>query len=158
MIEPLRMDIELACPQEHAFATWTEHFARWWPPGHTVTGNPAAIVLEPRLGGRIYERTRDGQEIDWGEITAWDPPHGFAYLWHIRRDRADATDVEVRFVATRDDTTRMEITHNGWERLGAEAESWRDANRGGWAGLLPHFIAACTPSTAYEEEHAIHEL
>ena len=116
-----------------------------------MTGDPADIVLEPGLGGRIYERTLDGREIDWGEITSWDPPHGLAYRWHMRRDRADATDVAIRFVATRDDTTRMEITHTGWERLGAEAESWRDANRGGWAGLLPHFIAACTRST--EEEH-----
>jgi hypothetical protein len=40
--------------------------------------------------------------------------------------------------------TRLEITHTGWERLGAEAETWRDANRGGWAGLLPVFAAACT--------------
>ena len=154
MIEPLRLDIDLACAQEHAFETWTEQFARWWPRSHTVTGDPAAIVLEPAVGGRIYERSRDGHEIDWGEITAWDPPHRFAYRWHIRRDRADATDVEIRFVATRDDATRMEITHTGWERLGAEAESWRDANRGGWAGLLPHFVAACTSPAAHEEERA----
>ncbi|MFI7065170.1 hypothetical protein ACIBL3_29545 [Kribbella sp. NPDC050124] len=32
------------------------------------------MVLERRLGGRIYERTQAGDEIDWGEITAWDPP------------------------------------------------------------------------------------
>ena len=42
----------------------------------------------------------------------------------------------------------MEITHTGWERLGAEAETWRDANRGGWAGLLPHLRrAACREPT-----------
>jgi hypothetical protein len=31
----------------------------------------------------------------------------------------------------------------GWERVGAEGRSWRDANAGGWNGLLPHFAAAC---------------
>ena len=142
MIEPLRVEVDLDCPPDHAFVTWTERFAQWWPRGHTVSGDPADVVLEPRLGGRIFERTRDGAEIDWGEITAWDPPRRLAYRWHIRRDRADATDVEIRFVA-RGNASRMEITHTGWERLGAEAETWRDANRGGWGGLLPTFAAAC---------------
>ena len=152
MIEPLRVDVEIDCPPEHVFATWTERFGQWWPRGHTVSGDPAAVVLEPRIGGRIYERTREGEEIDWGEITRWDPPHGLAYLWHIRRDRADATDVDIRFVASDRGTTRVEITHTGWERLGAEAETWRDANRGGWSGLLPVVAAACAePSNGTEE-------
>ncbi len=144
MIEPLRVELDLACSFEHAFRTWTERFADWWPRGHSVSGDPAAIVLEPRLGGRIFERTRDGAEIDWGEIIAWDPPHGLSYRWHIRRERADATDVAIRFVPLGERSTRMEITHTGWERLGDEAESWRDANRGGWDGLLPVFVVATT--------------
>lgn len=145
MIEPLRVELELACSPEHAFRTWTERFGTWWPPGHSVSGDPAAVVLEPRLGGRIYERTHDGQEVEWGEITLWDAPRRLAYLWHIRRDRADATDVEVAFLpdGTSGDRTRVEITHTGWERLGAEAQTWRDANAGGWSGLLPHFTQAC---------------
>jgi uncharacterized protein YndB with AHSA1/START domain len=143
MTEPLRVDIEVACASVDAFSIWTERFGDWWPRGHSVTGDPAAVCFEPRLHGRIFERTRDGLEIDWGEITEWDPPRRLAYLWHIRRDRADATDVEISFIAVGNDATRVEITHTGWERLGAEAERWRDANRGGWAGLLPNFIAAC---------------
>ena len=152
MIEPLRVDVDIACSPEHAFATWTERFGQWWPPSHTVSGDPAAIVLEPRIGGRIYERTHDGTEIDWGEITGWDPPQRLAYRWHIRRDRADATDVEIRFVAVHAGSTRMEIIHAGWERLGAGAQAWRDANRGGWSGLLPVFAAACTQPIRTLEE------
>jgi hypothetical protein len=153
MTEPLRVDVDIDCPPEHAFATWAERFGDWWPASHTATGDPAAVVLEPRLGGRIFERTRDGGEIDWGEITGWDPPRLLAYTWHLRRDRADATDVVIRFVATDDGRTRMEITHTGWERLGADAETWRDANRAGWGGLLPVFVAAARtdPSAPHEE-------
>jgi uncharacterized protein YndB with AHSA1/START domain len=145
-LEPLRVDVELACPADHAFAVWTGRFDQWWPRGHTVSGDPTDVVLEPGVGGRIYERTGDGREIDWGEVTGWEPPHRLAYRWHIGRDRADATDVEVRFVALGPDASRVEITHTGWERLGGEAEAWRDANRGGWQGLLPHLVAACTTS------------
>ena len=145
MIEPLRISVDVACPPEHAFVTWTARFGVWWPWGHTVSGErEATVVLEPGVGGRIYERTPEGVELDWGEITGWEPPVRLAYLWHIRRDRADATDVEITFVALDDGTTRVDIVHTGWERLGAGGQAWRDANAGGWAGLLPHFTAACT--------------
>lgn len=148
MIEPLRMSVDVACGPEHAFATWTERFGTWWPRGHTASGDPGATVfLEAGVGGRIYERTSDGAEIDWGEITGWDPPARLAYCWHIRRDRADATDVEISFVPLVDGTTRVDIVHTGWERLGTEAQAWRDANAGGWGGLLPHFITACKERT-----------
>lgn len=144
MIDPLRVSVEVACGPEHAFRTWTAHFGTWWPRGHTVSGQrEARVVLEPGVGGRIFECTPDGTEIDWGEVTGWDPPRRLAYLWHIRRDRSDATDVEITFVPLDDGRTRVDIVHTGWERLGAEAQSWRDANAGGWSGLHPHFVTAC---------------
>jgi hypothetical protein len=139
VIDPLELTLDIDCAPDHAFDVWTSRFDRWWPRGHSVSGDPAAIVLEPHVGGRIFERTADGTEIDWGEVTVWQPPERLAYLWHIRRDRSDATDVELTFADAGDGTTRLHIVHRGWERLGAGAEEWRDANRGGWHGLLPHF-------------------
>ncbi|MGZ4626595.1 MAG: SRPBCC family protein, partial [Kineosporiaceae bacterium] len=54
----------------------------------------------------------------------------------------DATDVLVTFVPVGPASTRVEVEHTGWERLGADADRWRDANRGGWTSLMPHFAAA----------------
>jgi uncharacterized protein YndB with AHSA1/START domain len=143
MIEPIRLSFEVACPPEHAFAVWTEQIDRWWPADHTVSGtDDLLVVLEGRPGGRIYERTPGGIEHDWGEVTIWEPPARLGYLWHLRRDRADATQVEIRFSAAGSDRTRVDIEHIGWEALGAEAETWRDRNRGGWAMLLPWFVDA----------------
>jgi uncharacterized protein YndB with AHSA1/START domain len=143
VIEPIRIAFEVDAPAGHAFEVWTARIGQWWPADHTVSGEHGlAIVLEGRAGGRIFERTRDGVEHEWGEVTIWEPPDRLAYLWHLRRDRADATEVEIRFVDRGDATTRVEIEHRGWERLGAEGESWRDRNHGGWATLLPHFEAA----------------
>ena len=141
MIEPLELSFEMDCPPSHSFDVWTSRYSQWRRRRHSVSGEPAAIILEPRVGGRIYERTNDGTEIDWGEVTVWQPPERLAYLWHIRRDRSDATDVELTFTDAGDGTTRLNIVHSGWERLGSGGEEWRDANRGGWAGLVPHFTA-----------------
>jgi hypothetical protein len=100
------------------------------------------VVLEPRRGGRIYERTAAGVEHDWGEVTVWEPPTRLGYLWHLRRDWADATEVEIRFVDAGPGRTRVEIEHRGWEALGSDGPSWRDRNEGGWSTLLPAFLAA----------------
>jgi uncharacterized protein YndB with AHSA1/START domain len=140
--EPLRFDLEVTCSVEHAFEVWTSGIAAWWPADHTVTGEPVpAVVLEPGVGGRIYERAGDGVEHEWGEVTVWEPPGRLAYLWHLRADRSDATDVSIRFLPT-ERGTRVEIEHTGWERLGTRGDTWRDRNRQGWSTLLPHFRAA----------------
>jgi Activator of Hsp90 ATPase homolog 1-like protein len=141
VIEPIRLAFDVDCPPDHAFETWTSRIGQWWPLDHTVSAeNGLSVVLEGRPGGRIFECTPAGIEHEWGEVTVWEPPTRFGYLWHLRRDRADATDVEIRFVERGGGLTRVEIVHSGWERLGTEGESWRDRNHGGWATLLPWFI------------------
>jgi uncharacterized protein YndB with AHSA1/START domain len=143
VIEPIRIEIDVAAPRLHAFEVWTTRISQWWPADHTVSAEPdLTVILEGRAGGRIFERTRDGVEHEWGEVTVWEPPTRLTYLWHLRRDRADATEVEIRFVDRGDATTRVEIEHRGWERLGSDAEWWRDRNLGGWSTLLPHYQAA----------------
>jgi uncharacterized protein YndB with AHSA1/START domain len=144
VIEPLRVNLLVECRPEHAFRTWTERTAAWWPPAHTVSHDPrASIVFEPRAGGRIYERTPDGREHEWGEVTAWEPPHLLAYRWHIATVPEEATEVEIRFRPTPSGATEVAIEHSGWERLGERGQPWRDANRAGWDGVLPDYASAC---------------
>jgi hypothetical protein len=141
---PLTVSFEVACSVEHAFTTWTAGLGSWWPLDHTVTGQDGlTVVMQCRVGGRIYERTRDGVEHDWGEVTVWEPPSLLGYRWHLGSDRADATEVEIRFRA-HDQGTRIEIEHRGFDRLGSRADQWRDRNQAGWETLLPHVRAALT--------------
>lgn len=147
MIEPIRLSFELPCSAAHAFDTWTKRVSTWWPPSHKTSGDPEALVtFEPRVGGRIFERTSDGREVDWGEILEWSPPNRLRYSWHIATDRANATEVTIEFTDLADHQTRVEITHDGWDRLGDRGPSWRDRNTGGWSGLLPVYRRACAPN------------
>jgi len=141
MTAPLRMSFDVACSVEHAFTVWTSKIGTWWPADHTVSGRPDLVVLQGGVGGWIYERTREGTEHDWGQVTAWEPPARLPYLWHLRSDRRQATDVEIRFTALAADRTRVEIEHGGWDRLDG-AVDWRDRNRNGWQTLLPHYATA----------------
>lgn len=142
MTAPLRVAFDVDCPPDHAFTVWTSKLGTWWPRQHTVSGEPEEIVLEDGPGGRIYERTAAGERHDWGEVTVWEPPRRLSYLWHIGRERATATEVDITFVGDGATRTRIEIVHTGWDALGDEAAARRDQNRGGWKAVLPHYVAA----------------
>ncbi len=142
---PLTVELELECPAEHAFTVWTSRIDSWWPPDHTVSGHPERVVLQGHVDGRIYERTSDGTEHDWGRVTAWDPPSRLAYTWHLGSTPQAATEVEILFRPVGDRASRIVIAHRGWERLGDGAVVGRDRNRAGWSTLLPHFLAATSP-------------
>lgn len=137
------MEFTVACSPEHAFRVWTERISQWWPKGHSVSSDPEMeVVIEPRLGGRIFERTPAGDEHDWGEVTRWEPPRVLGYLWHIAQSREDATDVTIRFDGE-GEGTRVSISQAGWERLGERAIPLRERNQSGWAALWPHYERAC---------------
>jgi uncharacterized protein YndB with AHSA1/START domain len=141
-MEPIALDFTVGCPPAHAFDVWATRTSTWWPHGHSVSGEPGlAITFEPRPGGRIFERTPAGEEHDWGEVLAWEPPRRLAYVWHLRQDKRDATRVEITFAAE-GAGTRVSIVHSGWERLGDRAAPLRERNRNGWGGLLPHYARA----------------
>jgi uncharacterized protein YndB with AHSA1/START domain len=154
MIEPFRRTFEVAAPQDHAFDTYTRDIDRWWPASHTHTGrSDLRIVFEGRAGGRIFERTPEGEEHDWGRVRVWEPPARLVYSWHLRRDPAEWTEVEIVFRPISDETTRVEIEHRGWERLGARGQDERDEHGSGWGTLLPHYQSA-VEATAWKEEKA----
>jgi uncharacterized protein YndB with AHSA1/START domain len=141
---PLELSFSVDCPRERAFELWAEHTSMWRPKGHSVSADPGLVVtFEPRPGGRIYERTADGVEHDWGEVLDWEPPHRLRYLWHLRFDRSDATEVDVTFTAA-GDGTEVAIGHSGWERLGAAAEQRRKRNRRGWSGVIEPYRRAAS--------------
>jgi hypothetical protein len=153
VIEPIELNFTVECSQEHAFDVWTARASMWWPVAHTVSAHPGLrVTFEPRVGGRIYERTPGGVEHEWGEVLTWDPPRHMSYLWHIRGDRSDATEVMISF-AEDSDATNVTIVHRGWERLGSRGPGWREQNEAGWAGVLPDYRRACLELGVREPEH-----
>jgi uncharacterized protein YndB with AHSA1/START domain len=129
-IAPVTKSIVVKRSPEEAFRVYTEGIATWWPfETHSPSGKSETLVIEPREGGRLYERTTDGEELDWGEVLAWDPPRRFAHSWHL--GQSVATEVELRFTPQGDDTL-VELVHSGWERHGEYAAKLRAQYDSGW--------------------------
>jgi uncharacterized protein YndB with AHSA1/START domain len=139
--EPLIVEFDVDTPAGHAFDLWTRRCAAWWPPRHTVSGDPASITFEPRPGGRIVERASNGDEHEWGEVLEWEPPVRLRYLWHLFFDRTEATEVEVTFTQV-DERTTVRLEQRGWERLGAAGVQRRDRTHTAWAAITDSYARA----------------
>lgn len=138
--EPLRLGFEVSCSVDHAFRAWTERFAAWWPRGHGISAD-GEIVFQRGVGGRIYEVDEQGVEHDWGRVTAWEPPHRVAFVWHLHRPVELGSEVELSFAAADGGLTHIELVQGGWERFGDDASTWRARNLAGWGAVIPHFEA-----------------
>jgi len=151
MLASVRRTITVETSRERAFALFTERAGSWWPATHHIAPQPfVAVVMEPRVGGRWFERSAEGAECEWGHVLAWEPPSRVVLAWQLTAewkyepDMAKASEVEVRFVAEGAKRTRVELEHRGFERHGAGAEKMRTAVEGpsGWTQCLTQFNEA----------------
>ncbi|HWH36966.1 MAG TPA: helix-turn-helix domain-containing protein [Candidatus Limnocylindrales bacterium] len=70
-------ELRFRCSAERLFAALTSDTLAWFP--HTYGGERTQrIVVEPRVGGLIYEDWGHDAGHLYGQVTVWDPPHRFA--------------------------------------------------------------------------------
>ena len=150
MVAPLSGTITVGVPVERAFKVFTESFNTWWPAEyHIGEADVAEAVLEPKEGGRWYERGVDGSECDWGRVLAWEPPHRLVVTWQINGrwefdpDPAHASEIEVRFSEAGPGQTTVQLEHRHLDRL-VEGQALRDGISGGgsWNAILEQFAKA----------------
>ena len=137
VIPPLVKSVLVSLSVEDAFRLFTEGYARWWPLlSHSVGEEHAqTCVLEAGIGGRIYEIIDDGRQVEWGRVLAWEPPRRLVFSWYPGRQPDTAQQVEVTF-RVQGERTLVQLTHTGWENLGALAQAHRLNYDSGWDTVL----------------------
>jgi uncharacterized protein YndB with AHSA1/START domain len=139
----IRKSVTIAAPVEHAFRVFTEEIHTWWPlKTHAVdTERSETVILEGRKGGRLFERTRAGDEHVWGTVALWEPPHRVGYSWHPGRGEETSQEVDVRFTPA-GKGTRVDVRHWGWEKLGERLDETVASYEEGWDRVLGHYVEA----------------
>jgi uncharacterized protein YndB with AHSA1/START domain len=146
----VQREIVVQAPIDKAFAVFTERFGDFKPPEHNLLGAPIAeTVVEPRVGGSIYDRGEDGSECRWATVLAYEPPQRVVFSWNIgptwqiETERENVSEVEVRFTAETPDRTRVELEHRNIDRHGP---GWESVAGGvgapdGWTLYLDRYAA-----------------
>lgn len=136
---------------ERAYEVFTAGFSTWWPiESHHIGGEMAVeVVIEPRVGGRWFERDAQGRECVWGFVTEWDPPHRLQLAWHLTHayefdaDPDHASQIEVTFTP-QDGGTLVELVHGGFEKYAERGARVREnvSREGGWTELIELYAKA----------------
>ena len=140
-IAPVRYSVTVPIPADQAFTLFTEGFNTWWIGHHIGQADMAEAVLEPREGGRWYERDVDGSESDWGTVLTFQPPERLVVTWqidsHLQFDPDRASEVEVLF-AEKDGHTQVDLEHRYLERhgKGADVVARYVSGEGGWTPIM----------------------
>jgi uncharacterized protein YndB with AHSA1/START domain len=145
-VPPVVKAVSVRAAPARAFDLFARDLARWWPLAQFHTGaDPVDCAIEPRVGGRVFERAADGNETEWGTVLAYEPPHRLAFSWVIGVSADQAQLIDIRFTpdASGSGGTRVELTHSGWEKLGDAAASAarREQFNRGWATLIERCYA-----------------
>jgi uncharacterized protein YndB with AHSA1/START domain len=146
----VRLTIEVDVGVDRAFEVFTRQFDKIKPREHNLLGEPIAeTVLEPRAGGRLYDRGVGGATCEWGRVLEFEPPRrvllawDISPRWQIERDPARASEVEITFTAIDVARTRVQLEHRHLDRHG---EGWEDSRRAleggeGWPRYLDRYAA-----------------
>jgi hypothetical protein len=136
-LQPIALEYHVACSPEQAFEVYTARMGGWWDARYTANADTfESVTLEPRVGGRVYERHRGGDEHDWGEVTVWEPGRRLVHSFSLAQDPAHPSEVAVEFVPAADGST-VRFEHGGWT-----ADNVDDRKKfGDWPVLLDRFAA-----------------
>lgn len=143
----VRRSITVAAPPERAFSVFALEMGTWWPLAshHIGKVDAADVVIEPRVGGRYFERGVDGSECELGRVLVWDPPRRLVLAWEIscqwQHDGKVQSEVDVRFTAE-GERTRVDLEHRHLETYGERAEEMKkvfETPGGGWSFVLGCF-------------------
>jgi uncharacterized protein YndB with AHSA1/START domain len=126
---------------EDTFRLFVDQMGTWWPlhtGKYTYNAEKAQdVFLEARVGGRFYERYKDGEEFQIGQVTAIDRPNRIVFTWGAPNE--GTTEVEVRFTPD-GDGTRVALEHRNLEAMGEQVHGFDE----GWDEVLGYFVRAAS--------------
>jgi len=142
---PIRKSLVVQAHVDRAFTVFTNRMGSWWPRSHSTGKSPLVdVIVEPRTGGRWYERGEDGSETEWGKVLHWQPPGHVLLAWQLdgswTYNPACVTEVEINFTSLDSGGTRVDFEHRYLERLGSNASAVRELLNSGWGRILDLYV------------------
>lgn len=134
------------CSRAHAYAIFTARIGQWWPAAFSASGvDLADVVIEPHVGGRVYEISKSGDEFTWGAVKAIQDGTAITMVWTLGVRAPDPTELDVRFagditgdLADGDLVANVTLRHSGFV---SDDDHGRLESAGGWTEILSAYKA-----------------
>jgi DNA-binding transcriptional ArsR family regulator/uncharacterized protein YndB with AHSA1/START domain len=136
----VRLEVSIAAPRKRVWTSLTKEISRWWPKHFYTHPEPKRFVVEPHVGGRVFEDWGNDAGGLWGIIIQWRP--GELMQWacdHFPQcgnaGRCIIT-VELRDAA---DGTVVHVHDSGYGRM---SDSYAGESESGWRELVGTHLKA----------------
>lgn len=141
MTSRLLVAIRVRATPDRAFEAFTRDIALWWRPNMLFAfarrRGAGTLAFETKLHGRFTETYADGEQLEIGRITVWEPPRKLAFTWRQASFAPDQqTEVQVSFDPAGAET-RVTVEHFGWDSIPRE-----------------HVARHSFPLAAFQQRHA----
>ncbi|MBL8899626.1 MAG: metalloregulator ArsR/SmtB family transcription factor [Planctomycetes bacterium] len=133
----IELSLVLPHPRERVWQALVHEIDAWWRRDFLTSAKTRRFVLEPKVGGRVYEDAGDGEGLQWGQVIGISAPEkldlagylspefgGPATSYHVFRLNARKDGgTELRFtdaIHGRVDAAQAQMLADGWRLLLAE--------------------------------------
>jgi uncharacterized protein YndB with AHSA1/START domain len=124
------LEIKILAPQKRVWDALVNEAAQWWPKGFFSSEKAKKFVIEPRLGGRVFEDNGGGEGFVWYTVVGVDSPNSLQLAGFMGPPFGGPLSSLLRLQLTElgADQTKLEITDACFGQVGdCDTESgWRE--------------------------------
>ena len=83
VVTQVELEIPIAAPTPKVWAALTKEIDLWWRKDFYASERTKRFVLEPKLGGRMYEDAGEGAGVTWYTVMGIDPQRSLYLVGHL---------------------------------------------------------------------------
>ena len=130
----IQQEIEINAPTAKVWSSLTADIASWWPKDFYVGPTPRRFVIEPRVGGRVYEDWGDEQGVLWATVLVFQEGELLQWAGDLSADfGGPARSITSFKLVSEGDKTRVIFRDCPY---GALSENAAKSMESGWSWLL----------------------
>jgi DNA-binding transcriptional ArsR family regulator/uncharacterized protein YndB with AHSA1/START domain len=130
----VEQEVTINAPAERVFEALTNDISPWWGAPYLITEAPQSIILEPKVGGRMYEESGVGEGALWAMVTAIKKNEHLELTGPIGMSGALHSIATINLEPKNEgEATLVKFSHQAIGQLGEETQANYNA---GWQDLL----------------------
>jgi uncharacterized protein YndB with AHSA1/START domain len=79
----VELEVKIDSSLERVWKAIVEETSEWWPREFFTSAGTKGFIIEPRLGGRVYEDWGGGAGLLWFTVIGLNPPTTLLLLGHL---------------------------------------------------------------------------
>lgn len=135
----VELEIKINAPQKRVWLAIINDTGKWWLQDFHAIAN-SEVILEPKVGGRLYEKSKDGSEGLWYMVTGFYPERSIEFTGHLRPEFGGPATTLLKLALTeKNGVTKLQISDSVF---GDVDENMHKNIDGGWRQLFEDGLKA----------------